>query len=74
LIAAVFRVKQNNGGGSANLFMLGSNYELSKRTLLYASIGTARNSRNSDFSAEVYSNPLPGQNQRSAYFGLSHSF
>lgn len=74
LIASVFHVKQNNGGGSANLFMVGNDYNLSARTLLYASIGTVRNSRNANFSADVYENPLPGQNQMSAYFGLSHSF
>ena len=39
LIGAGYRTTVNNGGGSANLFMAGADYALSRRTLLYASVG-----------------------------------
>lgn len=75
LIGAAFRVNVNEGGGNANLFMLGANYSLSKRTLLYASIGTVRNSGAADFAVEASDNrPLPGQAQMGAYAGVVHLF
>lgn len=75
LIGAVYRVDVKNGGGSANLFMLGTDYELSKRTLLYASVGTVRNSANANFSVEATNNnPRVGKNQMGIYAGIAHSF
>jgi predicted porin len=75
LIGAAFRINVNNAGGSANLFMLGANYSLSKRTLLYASVGTVRNGSNANFSVETTDNrPLPGQSQLGAYVGIAHVF
>jgi predicted porin len=73
LIGAVYHSKLNNNAGSASLYMLGANYNLSKRTLLYASIGTVSNKGNANFAAESAS-PLPGQAQNDAYVGVSHSF
>jgi predicted porin len=55
--------------------MLGANYSLSKRTLLYASVGTVRNGSNANFSVETTDNrPLPGQSQLGAYVGIAHVF
>src|SRR5450830_877072 len=76
LIGSVFHVNANNNGGSANLFMAGLNYNLSKRTLLYVGAGTVRNSGNGTFSLEAdeAGAPLAGQSQTGGYFGISHSF
>lgn len=75
LIGAAYHTSVNNGGGSANLYMIGANYGLSKRTLAYASFGTVHNSGGASFSVEATNNnPLPGENQNGAYVGISHSF
>jgi len=73
LITAAYHVKLNQGTGSANLFMAGVNYSLSKRTLLYASVGTVRNSALTSFAVEVGSSN-PGVNQNAFYTGIAHSF
>ncbi|MFJ2990021.1 porin [Collimonas sp. NPDC087041] len=77
LIGAAYHVKLNQDSGSANLFMVGSNYSLSKRTLLYVSVGTLRNGSQTDFQVETggpNGNGLTGQNQTAFYTGISHSF
>lgn len=76
LIGSAFHVSVNNNGGSANLFMVGMNYNLSKRTLLYVGAGTVRNSGKATFSVEAdeVGSPLAGQSQNAAYFGIAHSF
>ncbi|PUA18870.1 porin [Glaciimonas sp. PCH181] len=75
LIGSVFRVNANNGGGNANLLMGGVTYSLSKRTMLYASLGTVRNSSNANFSVEATDNsPLPGKSQSGGYVGVVHNF
>ncbi len=75
LIGSVFRVHANRGGGQATLLMLGANYALSHRTLLYAGMGAVRNSDNANFSVEASDNrPLPGQGQRGGYAGIVHTF
>jgi predicted porin len=74
LIAAVYHTHVNKNVGSVNLFMLGGNVNLSKRTLLYATIGAVRNSANSDFSVEYGSGGIAGQNQNAFYAGISHTF
>ncbi|AMO94508.1 outer membrane insertion C-terminal signal domain protein [Collimonas fungivorans] len=75
LIGAAYHVKLNHDVGSANLFMVGTNYSLSKRTLLYASVGTIRNGSNTDFQVQTGSSDgLVGQNQSTFYTGISHSF
>ncbi|WP_061532692.1 porin [Collimonas arenae] len=73
LIGAAFHAKLNHDAGSASLFMAGANYNLSKRTLLYAAVGTVRNKGNADFGTE-FDNPLPGHAQNGGYAGISHSF
>jgi predicted porin len=75
LIGAAYHVNANGGVGTANLYTVGANYSLSKRTLLYATIGTLRNSSTSNFSVEYGdSGGATGQNMNAAYFGISHSF
>ena len=75
LIGSVFRVTQNRNAGSANLLMLGANYALSKRTLLYASVGKVYNSATANFSVEATNNNPPvGGRQTGTYFGMSHTF
>jgi len=73
LIGAAYHVKLNQGTGSANLFMLGTNYALSKRTIWYTSIGTVRNSALTTFAVEVGTSN-PGVNQNAFYTGIAHSF
>lgn len=75
LIGAAYRTTVNKSGGNANLFMLGADYSLSKRTLLYASVGRVRNSDNANFSVEATNNnPARGQGQTGMYTGIAHSF
>lgn len=75
LIGAAYRTTVNRGGGSANLFMLGADYSLSRRTLLYASVGTVRNGGNASFSVQATNNnPAPGRSQAGLYLGMVHSF
>ncbi|WP_370682604.1 porin [Comamonas sp. GB3 AK4-5] len=75
LIAAAYRTKLNNGGGSANLFMLGTEYSLSKRTLLYASVGRVANKGGADFGIVTEgAAPVAGGAQSGFYAGIAHSF
>jgi predicted porin len=69
--------------GHATLYQIGSTYNLSKRTFLYANLGYVRNSSNATFSLEPNNpgsnnsnldNPLPGKSQLGAYMGINHSF
>ena len=73
LIGGAYHVKLNQNSGTANLFMLGTNYSLSKRTLLYASIGTVRNSALTSFAVETGTGAA-GANQNAFYSGISHTF
>jgi len=90
LVGAFFRVNANHGtadgttdagvksggGGSANLYMAGINYFLSKRTLLYVDVGTVHNSGDASHQLENGGNTAgaPGLSQTGAYFGIAHSF
>jgi predicted porin len=74
LIGAAYHTNVNKSVGNANLFMVGTNYSLSKRTKLYASVGTVRNGANSDFSVEYGNGGVKGENQNAFYAGISHSF
>ncbi len=73
LIPAVFHSKLNQNTGRATLAMLGANYSLSKNTVLFASVGTLRNSEYSSFAIEVGTNAV-GVNQSAFYTGVSQSF
>ena len=75
LIGGAFHVNANGGLGTANMYAVGANYSLSKRTLVYATVGTVRNSATSNFSVEYGdSGGATGQNMSALYFGISHSF
>ena len=75
LIGTVFRTTLNKHGGSANLYMIGGNYNLSKRTLLYTTYGRVQNSRKTDFSVEADDRrPPAGEGQNGFYAGISHTF
>ncbi|SDH96569.1 Outer membrane protein (porin) [Paraburkholderia phenazinium] len=87
LIAAVYHVNANNGGGNANIFTVGGSYNLTKRTLLDIQIATARNSSTANFGLEANNegpgggtssnyddNPLYGHSQTGVYAGIQHSF
>jgi predicted porin len=88
---AAYHVDVGNGAGDAThdasghatLYQIGSTYNLSKRTFLYANVGYVRNSANSTFSLEPNNpglnnsnldNPLPGKSQVGSYVGINHSF
>ncbi|MGF6755077.1 porin [Paraburkholderia sp. GAS42] len=65
----------NHGGGSGNLGVIGTTYNLSKRTFLYATFGAMFNGGNASFPVETADSlPLPGHNQQGAYFGMMHYF
>jgi len=55
LIAAVYHVNANNGGGNATIYTIGGTYNLTKRTLLDFQIATARNSANANFGLNANS-------------------
>jgi predicted porin len=82
LIAAVYHVNANNGGGNATIYTIGGSYNLSKRTLLDLQAATVRNSRNANFGlnannagfAAATDNPLQGRQQSGVYAGIQHSF
>ncbi|WP_404607346.1 porin [Caballeronia udeis] len=82
LIAAVYHVNANNGGGNGNIYTIGGSYNLSKRTLLDIQIATVRNSKSANFGLNANSagdtvstdNPLPGHSQSGVYAGIQHSF
>jgi predicted porin len=75
LVGGYFHVNDNKGGGSANLYMGGVNYFLSKRTLLYVDVGTVRNNGNASHELEWGGNTgVAGLSQTGGYFGIVHSF
>ncbi len=75
LESAVFHGNVNHGGGSATLGVLGANYSLSKRTMLYSTLGLMFNRGQAQFPVETgNSAPLPGKNQQGVYAGVMHYF
>ncbi|WP_408271789.1 porin [Paraburkholderia agricolaris] len=91
LTIGAYHVDVGNGNGDAThdahghatMYEIGSTYNLSKRTFLYATAAYVRNSGNSTFSLEPNNpglnnsnldNPLPGHSQTGAYLGINHSF
>ncbi|AJK49364.1 porin [Burkholderia plantarii] len=87
--AGGFYVRVGSGGGDAThdpsghaiMYVLGTTYNLSKRTFLYGTVAYMRNSGNSDFSLIATSrdstsgtNPLTGESQTGAYVGIMHNF
>lgn len=74
LIGAAYHVAPNRSAGSASMYVLGGNYNLSKRTLLYVTYGSIQNSANAAFSERYWEAHNAGQNQSVLYAGISHSF
>ncbi|GAB7522428.1 porin [Paraburkholderia sp. 2C] len=82
LIAAVYHVNANNGGGNATIYTIGGSYNLSKRTLLDIQVATTQNSKTANFglnannagTAAATDNPLVGHSQSGVYAGIQHSF
>jgi predicted porin len=76
LLAGAYHASLNRDGGNATLLALGANYYLSKRTLLYATVGTVMNRGNAAFSVEVTADtkPVAGATQQGVYTGIMHSF
>jgi len=65
----------NHGGGSGNLGVIGTTYNLSKRTFLYATFGAMFNGGNANFPVETADSlPLPGHHQQGGYLGMMHYF
>ncbi|TAM00543.1 MAG: porin [Paraburkholderia sp.] len=82
LIAAVYHVNANNGGGNATMYTIGGSYNISKRTLFDIQAATVRNSSSANFglnannfgNSAATGNPLPGASQTGVYAGIQHSF
>jgi len=82
LIAAVYHVNANNGGGNATMYTIGGTYNLSKRTLLNFQIATTQNSKTANFALNANNpgtsvstdNPLPGHSQSGVYAGIQTLF
>ncbi|MEX3613276.1 MAG: porin [Burkholderia gladioli] len=82
LIAAVYHVNANNGGGNATIYTIGGSYNLSKRTLLDLQAATLRNSKTANFglnanpagTAVSTGNPKAGGSQTGVYAGIQHLF
>jgi len=52
ITGAVYHANANRGNGNATLYTLGTNYSLSKRTLLYTELGYVRNSSTSNLGLD----------------------
>lgn len=75
LVGGVYRTHRNHGGGTGTLLTLGVNYALSKRTLLYGTVGTVLNGKQSTFSVEANGGkPAAGASQQGVYTGIVHVF
>ena len=90
ITAAVFHANANNGNGNATLYTLGTTYNLSKRTFLYAEAGYVHNSStsninlgngpygNNNFNAATGTssndNPNYGHSQTGVFTGIMHMF
>jgi predicted porin len=73
--AGWFHGNVNHGGGSGNLGVVGTTYNFSRRTLLYATLGAMFNGGNANFPVETADSlPFPGHNQQGGYFGMMHYF
>ncbi|MEB0140665.1 MULTISPECIES: porin [unclassified Undibacterium] len=76
LIGAAYHAKVNQHVGSASQIVVGANYSLSKRTLLYVALANVHNSALSNFNMD-FNNPntaAAGANPSAFFSGISHSF
>lgn len=75
LNTGLYRANRNNNGGNGTLLAVGADYYLSKRTMLYGTVGTVRNGGGAAFSVEAGSDrPLAGSSQQGLYTGIVHWF
>lgn len=89
ITAGGYYVKVGDGGGDAAhdpsghamMYVLGTTYNLSKRTFLYGTVAYVRNGGNSNFSllatprdANPNTSPPTGESQTGAYIGMMHAF
>ncbi len=75
VFGAAYHVNTNRADGRATLVVAGTDYYLSKRTFLYATIGNVGNSSTANFAADATVNgPGFGASQRVVYAGFGHSF
>jgi predicted porin len=73
--AAWYHTNVNHGGGTANLGAVGAEYNLSKRTFIYAEFGAMFNGANAAFPVETQdSPPEQGHSQQGVYMGIMHMF
>jgi predicted porin len=73
--AAIFHANVNHDGGTGTLGVLGANYNLSKRTFIYSTLGLMFNRGNAAFPVETQDSvPLAGHNQQGFYLGVMHYF
>ncbi|WP_261540181.1 porin [Burkholderia multivorans] len=71
----LYRSIVNHDGGTGTLGVVGATYLLSKRTILYSTLGLMFNGGNAAFPVEANdSPPLAGHNQQGFYFGMMHYF
>jgi predicted porin len=59
---------------NATSWMVGYDYHLSKRTMLYLGYNTLTNQLNSAYAADTNNRPLPGSNAKLAGLGVRHNF
>jgi predicted porin len=87
LVAAVYHVNANSGGGNATIYTIGGQYNLSKRTFIDTQIAMVHNSSTANFGIEanpagpggqtganVNDNPGYGHSQVGIYAGMQHAF
>jgi predicted porin len=73
--AGYYHGNANHGGGSGNLGVIGTTYNLSKRTFVYATFGAMFNGKDSNWPVETADSlPLAGHNQQGGYVGMMHTF
>lgn len=75
VLGAMYRATLDKNGGSATLLALGGNYHLSKRTMLYTSVGVLANKGVANFSVQAFGpRPQAGAQQQGVYAGVMHWF
>ncbi|XDJ36520.1 MAG: porin [Burkholderia sp.] len=82
LIAAVYHVNANNGGGNATIYTIGGSYNLSKRTQLELQAATLRNSKAANFGLNANpagmgvstGNPKASNSQTGIYASIQYLF
>lgn len=74
LDAQLARIDQKAGPNDTNMYLVRANYNLSKRTAAYASIGKVRNGGNAAVSLSAGATVVAGGSQNGVMTGIRHSF